>query len=125
MTKYTPPDQPKAMQIFDIAFIIVAIFAALWLPLKLGLAGVSKAIDVVENPTWETLKQNPTMVSVWEKLGYTPATAHDIIQNKFHYVFDATSLIVMIVVVVGYFVFLFRASDKEYREVIDEKFNGK
>jgi hypothetical protein len=26
---------------------------------------------------------------------------------------------------VGYFVFLFRASDKEYREVIDEKFNGK
>jgi hypothetical protein len=26
---------------------------------------------------------------------------------------------------IGYFVFLFRASDKEYRDVIDEKFNGK
>ena len=26
---------------------------------------------------------------------------------------------------IGYFVFLFKASDKEYREVIDEKFNGK
>jgi len=29
------------------------------------------------------------------------------------------------IVVIGYFVFLFRASDKEYREVIAEKFNGK
>jgi hypothetical protein len=26
---------------------------------------------------------------------------------------------------VGYFVFLFKASDTEYREVIDEKFNQK
>jgi hypothetical protein len=34
-------------------------------------------------------------------------------------------LIIMIIVIVGYFVFLFRASDQEYREVIDEKFNGK
>ncbi len=31
----------------------------------------------------------------------------------------------MAVVVIGYFVFLFRASEMEYREVIDEKFNGK
>jgi hypothetical protein len=28
-------------------------------------------------------------------------------------------------VIAGYFVFLFWASDKEYRDVIDEKFNGK
>ena len=113
------------MQIFDIAFIVVAIFAALWLPLRMGLAGVAKAIDPIEAPTWEKLGQNPTMASVWEKLGYDPTTAHDIIQNKFHYTLDLTTLIVMVVVVVGYFVFLFRASEKEYREVIDEKFNGK
>jgi hypothetical protein len=31
----------------------------------------------------------------------------------------------MAAVVIGYFIFLFRASDVEYREVIDEKFNGK
>ncbi|MEI5681193.1 hypothetical protein G6N74_24295 [Mesorhizobium sp. CGMCC 1.15528] len=125
MPKYIPPEQPKVMQVIDIAFIVVAIFVALWLPLKLGLAGVSKAIDKIENPTWESLGQNPTMVGFWEKLGYDPTTAHDIIQNKFHYTWDITTLLVMVVVVVGYFIFLFRASDKEYREVIDEKFGDK
>jgi len=113
------------MQIFDIAFLVVAIFVALWLPLRLGLAGVSKSIDKIDNPTWETLGQNATMASIWEKLGYTPATAHDIIQNKFHYAFDITTLIVMVVVVVGYFLFLFRASEKEYRDVINEKFGDR
>jgi len=125
MAKYVPPEQPKAMQIFDIAFIVVAIFLALWLPLRLGLAGVSKAIDKIENPTWESLGQNATMAGFWEKLGYDPTTAHDIIQNRFHYVFDIPTLVVMVVVLAGYFIFLFRASDKEYREVIDEKFGDK
>ena len=125
MAKYTPPDQPKAMQIFDIAFLVVAIFVALWLPLRLGLAGVSKSIDKIDNPTWDTLGQNATKASIWEKLGYTPETAHDIIQNKFHYAFDITTLIIMVVVVVGYFLFLFRASEKEYRDVINEKFGDR
>lgn len=125
MAKYVPPEQPKAMQIFDIAFIVVAIFLALWLPLRLGLAGVSKSIDKIENPTWESLGQNATMAGFWEKLGYDPTTAHDIIQNRFHYVFDIPTLVVMVVVLAGYFIFLFRASDKEYREVIDEKFGDK
>lgn len=125
MAKYVPPEQPKAMQIFDIAFIVVAIFLALWLPLRLGLAGVAKAIDKIENPTWESLGQNATMAGFWEKLGYDPTTAHDIIQNRFHYVFDIPTLVVMVVVLAGYFIFLFRASDKEYREVIDEKFGDK
>lgn len=125
MARYTPPEQSRVMQIVDIAFLVVAIFVALWLPLRLGLAGVSKSIDKIENPTWEALGQNPTMVAAWEKLGYTPATAHDIIQNKFHYVVDIPTLLVMIVVVVGYFLFLFYASDKEYRDVIAERFDEK
>jgi len=59
------------------------------------------------------------------KLGYTDAAAaHDIIQNKFDYTIDWLQLIIMTVVIAGYFSFLFRASDKEYREVIDEKFNS-
>jgi hypothetical protein len=126
MAKYIPPEQPKGMQIFDIVFLIVAIFAALWLPLKAGWAGASKSIDVIENPTWESLKQTPAMVEQWVKLGYADAAAaHDIIQNKFHYSVDWLELIVMAAVVIGYFLFVFRASDKEYRDVIDEKFNGK
>ena len=125
MARYTPPVQSKTGQIVDIFFVIVAIFVALWLPLRLGLAGAAKSIDKIENPTWETLSQNATMVSIWEKLGYTPETAHDIIQNRFHYVIDWPSLIIMAAVLIAYFVFLFRASDKEYREVIAEKFDKK
>ena len=126
MAKYTPPEQPKVMQFVDIVFLVAAIFAALWLPLKAGWAGAAKSIDVIADPTWETLGQTPAMVEQWVKLGYADAAAaHDVIQNNFHYSIDWFQLIVMAAVVIGYFVFLFRASDMEYRQVIDEKFNGK
>jgi vacuolar-type H+-ATPase subunit I/STV1 len=126
MAKYTPPEQPKVMQVVDIIFLVAAIFAALWLPLKAGWAGASKSIDVIADPTWETLGQTPTQVEQWVKLGYADAAAaHDVIQNNFHYSIDWLQLVIMAAVVIGYFVFLFRASDMEYREVIDEKFNGK
>lgn len=122
MTKYTPPDQSKAMQFVDIAFLLVAIFLALWLPLKLGLAGAAKEIDKIDNPTWESLQQTPAQVVQWEKLGYDVSKAHDVIQNHFHYTIDWMELSVMALVLIGYFVFLFRASKREYRDVIDEKF---
>ncbi|MGE0210657.1 MAG: hypothetical protein AB7S41_03095 [Parvibaculaceae bacterium] len=125
MARYNPPEQAKALQIVDIAFLIIAIFLALWLPLELDLAGAAKEIAKIDNPTWEALGQNPTMAGIWEKLGYTPATAHDIIQNRFNYTIDWMALIVMAIVLIGYFVFLFRASEREYREVIAEKFGDK
>jgi hypothetical protein len=126
MAKYTPPEQPKVMQVVDIVFLVAAIFIALWLPLKAGWAGASKSIDVIADPTWETLGQTPAQAEQWVKLGYADAAAaHDVIQNNFHYSIDWLQLIIMAAVVIGYFVFLFRASDVEYREVIDEKFNGK
>ena len=124
MAKYTPPEQSKALQVVDIVFLLVAIFAALWLPLKLKLAGAAKDIDKIDSPTWEKLGQTPAQVVQWEKLGFDPAKAHDVIQSHFHYNIDWLALIVMTVVLVGYFVFLFKASDREYREVIDEKFGG-
>jgi hypothetical protein len=126
MAKYTPPEQSKGMQWVDIIFVVAAIFLALWLPLQAGWAGVSRAIVPIENPTWEALGQTPAQVAQWVKLGYADAAAaHDIIQNKFDYTINWVQLIIMIIVIVGYFVFLFRASDQEYKEVIDEKFNGK
>lgn len=126
MARYTPPEQSRAMQWIDIIFVVAAILLALWLPLQAGWAGVNRAIQKIENPTWEALGQTPVQVEQWVKLGYADAAAaHDIIQNKFDYTIDWLQLIIMIVVIVGYFIFLFRASDKEYREVIDEKFNNK
>ena len=126
MARYTPPEQSKFMQWVDIIFVVLAIFLALWLPLQAGWAGVSRAIVPIENPTWEALGQTPGQVEQWVKLGFADAAAaHDIIQNKFDYTIDWLQLVIMTVVIAGYFVFLFRASDKEYREVIDEKFNSK
>jgi hypothetical protein len=46
------------------------------------------------------------------------------ITARFDYSFGALALIVMIVVVVGYFVMLMRLSEREYREVIAEKFGS-
>ncbi len=126
MAKYTPPEQPKAMQWFDIAVVVGAIFLALWFPLYMGWAGNSKVMEVVADPTWETLKQSPAQVEQWVKLGFADAAAaHDIIQNKWDYTINWLQLILLTVALVGYFVFLFKASDKEYREVIDEKFGKK
>lgn len=125
MARYTPPVQSKVGQVFDIVFIVATIFGALWLPLELGLAGAAKAIDVIETPTWEALGQNSTMVAIWEKLGYTPEAAYEIIQNRFSYIIDWPSLLIMAFALAAYFVFLFRASEREYREVINEKFNDR
>lgn len=124
MAKYVPPEQSRAMQIFDIIFLLIAIFVALWLPLKMGLAGAAKELTKIDSPTWETLKQTPGQVTQWEKLGYDPAKAHDIIQNHFNYNIDWMSLVFMAAVLIGYFVFLFKASDTEYRDVIAEKFGS-
>ena len=124
MAKYNPPEQSRAMQWIDIIFVVAAIFVALWLPLQAGWAGVSRSIQKIENPTWELLGQTPAQVEQWVKLGFADAAAaHDIIQNKFDYSIDWVQLAIMTAVIVGYFVFLFVASDKEYRDVIEEKFN--
>jgi hypothetical protein len=125
MARYTPPEQSKLGQIVDIAFVVIAIFVALWLPLKMGLAGAAKSIDKIDASSWEALGQNATMAAIWEQLGYTPETAHDIIQNRFHYIIDWPTLILMAAALIGYFVFMFRASDREYRDVVGEKFDGK
>jgi hypothetical protein len=123
MIRYRPPVQSKLGQVVDVIVLLVLTFSALYLPLYLGLAGRTASPNPQENPTWESLGQNETMVERWKQLGYgDPASAQDIITSRFDYSFSALSLIVMIVVVVGYFVLMFRLSDREYREVIAEKF---
>ena len=125
MARYVPPEQSRFMQLVDVAFIVAAIFIALWFPLWMGWAATGKSIEVIENPTWELLKQTPAMVEQWVKLGYADAAAaHDVIQNKYHYAagINWLQLLIMVIVVVGYFLFLFRASETEYREVIEERF---
>ncbi len=125
MARYVPPTQGKASQLIDVIVLLVLSIGALYLPLLLHMAGAAKTPGVVDNPTWDSLGQNAVQASRYEALGYTPATAADLITARFDYSFSIVSLVIMVIVIVGYFALMLRLSEKEYREVISEKFGEK
>ena len=126
MARYIPPKQSKLGQLIDVIVLLVLAIGALYLPLWMGLAGSTKTPVPQDAPTWESLGQNPTMVEKWNQLGFTdPAAASDMITARFDYSFSWINLVVMVVVIVGYFVMMVRFSETEYREVIAEKFDGR
>lgn len=126
MSKYTPPVQSKFSQLVDVAVLLILSFGALYLPLWMGMAGSAKVENPVENPTWESLGQNPTMVAQWNALGFPDAaSAHDLITPRFDYSFSVANLGIMAVVLIGYFFLMLKFSEQEYREVIAEKFDEK
>ena len=120
---YQPPKQSLAGQVVDVVVLLVLTVGALYLPLYMGLAGAAKTPAPIENPTWEALGQNEVEQAQWAVLGFPDAaSANEIITARFDYTFSWMALAVMVVVVVGYFVLVVKLSDKEYREVIDERF---
>ncbi len=138
MRAYVPPKQSIAGQLFDVGFLLALVFGALFLPIWLGIAvpsrveklpdGVTytKAADGMKNwqgLTWEKLGQNPTMQAQWTKLGYTKETAADIITQPFDYTIDVAGVAITAGVILAYFLFLMFMSDKEYKQVIAEKFD--
>ncbi len=126
MADYIPPVQSKVGQIIDVIVLLFLAIGALYLPLFLGLAGSAQTSNVPENPTWENLGQNAVMVEKWNELGYaTAADAAELITARFDYSFSIVSLLVMIVVVVGYYAIVLRYSNREYCDVISEKFGPK
>jgi hypothetical protein len=136
---YVPPKQSVAGQLFDVAFLLALVFAALFLPLWLKIAVPSRVEKLPEGVsysvaadgtrqwtglTWEKLGQNPTMQAQWAKLGYTLESAAEIITQPFDYTIDTVGVLITGVVIIGFFVFLIIMSDREYRQVIAEKFGG-
>ena len=122
-TPYQPPEQSWFGQLIDSLFLLVLVVASLFVPVYFNLAGGGKT--TLDNPdkTWAGLGQNATMAEQWEKLGYTPGTAHDMIVTRFDYSFSTPALIVTALVVVAYFLLVFRWSAKEYKDVISERFD--
>lgn len=127
---YTPPNQGMFGQIFDSILILVLVYASLMLPLlmkesdKIADAPAATAeVAKVAKVTWESLGQNAVEQAQWVKLGYDPDKAATLINNRFDYTIDPMMLIITIIVVVGYFVIMLKVSDKQYREVIAEKFD--
>lgn len=130
MAKYLPPRQSKIGQIIDVIVLLVLIIGALRMPLWLGLAGGAKT-PAPFNPTatWADLGQDtPEKVSAWNALGFTSPdneALQSLITARFDYTINVTELLVMIVVVLGYFFLVVKFSGQEYKEVIAEKFGDR
>jgi hypothetical protein len=123
---YKPPKQSLGGQIFDVLTLLVLTVGALYIPLYLGLAGAAKTPAPIANPTWEALGQNTNEQAQWAALGYTdPAAVNDMITARFDYSFSWSALVIMAILVIGYFILVVRLSDKEYRDVIEERFGPK
>lgn len=130
MAKYLPPRQSKLGQIFDVIVLLALIIGALRLPLWLGLAGGAKT-PAPYNPaaTWAELGQDtPEKVAAWNALGYASPdneALQSLITARFDYTINTLELLVMIVVVIGYFFLVVKFSGHEYKEVIAEKFGDR
>jgi len=120
---YLPPEQSRFGQIIDVLVIVALVFGALWLPAFLGLTGAGTVKTEMASPTWEKLGQNAAMAAQWEKLGFTPETAAPKILTRFDYSIDPLAIGITILLIIFYFFFVLRHSEKEYREVISERFD--
>jgi hypothetical protein len=126
---YIPPKQGMFGQIFDTILVLILVYASLMVPLlfkaeaKADAAAAAAASTV--KVSWESLGQNAIEQAQWIKLGYDPDKAAVLINSRFDYTIDPMMLIITILVVAGYFIFMLKVSDKEYREVIREKFDNK
>ena len=136
---YVPPNQSVASQLFDVAFLLALVFAVLFLPIWLGIAvpsrverlpaGVSYTLKADKTTkqwkglTWQKLGQNPVMVQQWKKLGYDTSSAANIITRPFDYTINVEGVIMTGGVIFGYYLFLIIISAKEYKQVIEEKFD--
>lgn len=123
--KYDPPKQSAFGQIFDSLFLLLLVGLSLFAPLWLGLAGGGKTALEFADKSWTGMGQNDVTKAAYEKLGYTPETAHDLLASRFDYSFDLTWALVTALVIGAYFFLVFRFSDTEYRDVIRERFGDK
>ncbi|GLS23239.1 hypothetical protein GCM10007874_62590 [Labrys miyagiensis] len=124
-TPYKPPEQSMLGQVIDSIVLLVLVVASLFLPVAMGLAGGGKIDLTFAEKSWAGMQQTPLMQSVWEKLGYTTETAAPIISSRFDYSFSLPIFLLTALVILIYFGFLIYFSDKEYREVIAERFDDK
>jgi hypothetical protein len=122
-TEYVPPVQKGFGQLVDSIFLLVLVYCSLLAPLL--LKAPDKPVDAGAAKTqvsWRELGQNPTMEAQWRKLGFDTEQAKPIITSRFDYQIEPVSLIVTVLVIAGYFAFILRVSDRQYRQVIAEKF---
>jgi hypothetical protein len=139
--RYIPPTQSTAGQVFDVFCLLLMVFAVLFLPVWLDIAVPSRTRVLPEGVqlqettdadgnvtqtwtglTWQAIGQNATMQERWEALGYSLEGVADIVTQPFDYTIDIGGIAITGIVILGYFGFMLVMSEKEYKEVIAEKF---
>ena len=123
--KYQPPEQTLLGQLFDTLFLMALVLASLFAPVYLGLAAGAKTTTDLAGKSWQEMGQSAAQQAAWENLGQTPETAAPIIGSRFDYTFDPLILAITAALIIGYFFFVVRFSDQEYRDVIRERFGDK
>ena len=124
--KYIPKKQSGIGQFIDSMFILVLVYVSLYIPLLMkSEAAADAAAGAAAKPTWESLHLPAVVQEQWVKLGYDAEKAAGLIGAKFDYTIDPLMLLITAGVIVGYFIYMVKASDKQYREVIAEKFGDK
>ena len=148
---YRPPEQSSAGQLFDSLFVVALVAATLLVCLYLTVlsaaptpepaaqtavvtaapateagASAAAATAVAAAPSTDglTAEQQKLKTERFTALGWDDAKVAErkaTIAAK-TYEFDWFMLILTAIVVIAYFVFLVRTSDKELREVINERF---
>jgi hypothetical protein len=139
--RYTPPQQSKFGQFFDVICLLVMVFLVLFVPVWAKIAVPSRIRVLPEGVqmqeitnadgtvtqswtglTWEAIGQNATMQERWQALGFSLEGAADIITQPFDYTIDIGGIVITAIVILGYFVFVLTLSRREYKDVIAEKF---
>jgi hypothetical protein len=119
---YIPPTQSRLGQWIDAIVLLLFVFGALYAPVLLGWTSPAARGEEAADPTWVTLHQSPAMVAQWEKLGYTAKTAAPLISSRFDYTVDPWGLTATALVLFAYFAMLLIYSDRQYKDVIRERF---
>lgn len=129
---YQPPRQSGVGQLIDSLFLVVLVFLSLLAPVLLAPkaepaapAATTEAAKPEPAVTWASLNQTPAQAQQWEKLGLKPADAKPMIEHRFDYTVDPLWLAVTVVVIAGYFVFVLTISQRQYRDVIRERFGDR
>ncbi|CDY78646.1 hypothetical protein BGLT_04951 [Caballeronia glathei] len=121
--EYVPPVQKGFGQLVDSIFLLVLVYCSLLAPLLLKAPDKPVQADAVKTQvSWRELGQNAAMEAQWRKLGYGSEQAKPIVTSKFNYEIEPVSLTVTALAILSYFVFVLRVSERQYRQVIAEKF---
>lgn len=123
--RYEPRKQASLNQLLDCLNLLMLVLTGLFAPLRLGLAGGGKTELSFADKTWDAMGQTAAQQAAWEKLGHTAETAQPLIASRFDYSFSLPEMIITAIVIIGYFWFVVRYSDKEYRDVIRERFGDR